>query len=206
MRALSQRLWLAVVGALFRLQPDDTVPVLSTVELSAMFDLGFRSKQLIRAAPTFRTNKPWYDAIMYAVKKTGVTTGTDQAGANPGGGPTRAASGDDSEEMHIGEVRALVRCREDDFAVVCDFDPVPAEPGCPFAERECDRLEWAGSAARGGVIRGVPMSMVLRLVHVVPDFKDLAARKGLQAAPAGPSSPWADLHAMRYFVNDFYPW
>jgi len=195
---LSERPGLALVAQLFKLQPEDKVPVLSTVELSASFDCGFRSKQLVRASPSFRNNKPWYDGVIYAVESDAPIERADGA---------TAESRDARQELHIGEVRALVRCVDDDYAVVCEFDPVPAEAGCPFDARECDRLKWAGSAATaGGVIRGVPLRMVRRLVHIVPDFKDLAARKGLQAAPAGYNSSPADLHAMRYFANAFHPW
>ena len=204
---LSKRPGLGLVGQLFKLRPEDTLPILTTVELSAVFDCGYRTKQLVRASPQFRTSKPWYDCIMYAVKTGVAVEHEDKDGeANTVDG-TNTRCVDQREELHIGEVRALVRCREDDYAVVCEFDPIPAEPGCPFDVRECDRLKWAGSAAtQGGVIRGVPLSMVRRLVHIVPDFKDLAARKGLQAAPAGYNSPRADVLAMRYFVNAFHPW
>jgi len=204
---LSKRPGLGLVGQLFKLRPEDTLPILTTVELSAVFDCGYRTKQLVRASPQFRTSKPWYDCVMYAVKTGVAVEHEDKDGeANTVDG-TNTRCGDQREELHIGEVRALVRCREDDYAVVCEFDPIPAEPGCPFDVRECDRLKWAGSAAtQGGVIRGVPLSMVRRLVHIVPDFKDLAARKGLQAAPAGYNSPRADVLAMRYFVNAFHPW
>jgi len=48
--------------------------------------------------------------------------------------------------------------------------------------------------------------MVQRIVHIVPEVQDLAAGKGLQAAPAGYNSSPADLNAMRDFANAFHPW
>jgi len=208
MRTLSQRSGLALVGDLFKLLPDDVVPVSSTVEIVLVFDCGYRRKQLIQAAHHLRTGKPWYDAIMYATDKKEVFGETTAGGSAEavGVGPSAARADDCGEELRTGEVRALVWCKEDDIAVVCEFEPVPPVSGCPFDATECDRLAWAGSAARGSVIRGVPLRMVRRHVHVPPDFKDLAARKGFQAAPAGYNSPLADLHAMRHSVNDFNPW
>jgi len=208
MRTLSQRPGLALAGDLFKLQPDDVVPVSSTVEIILVFDCGYRSKQLIQAAHQLRTGKPWYDAIMYVTDKKEVSRETTAGGSAEavGVGPSAARADDFGEELHTGEVRALVRCKEDDVAVVRAFEPVPPVSGCPFDATECDRLAWAGSAARGSVILGVPLSMVRRHVHVPPDFKDLAAWKGFQDAPAGYNSPLADLHAMRHSVNDFNPW
>jgi len=54
-RDLAKRPGLARLGALFGLPPDRKVPVLSTVEIKATFDCGARGKQLLRAAPKFKT-------------------------------------------------------------------------------------------------------------------------------------------------------
>lgn len=52
----------------------------------------------------------------------------------------------------------------------------------------------------------VRVSALRRLVHVVPDFLDLAMRRGLDAVPPGPHHHVAQHVAMRFFFNDFYPW
>ena len=223
--ALALRPGLSPLPALFGLPPKHKVPVLSTVEFTATFDCGTTSKQLLRASPHFRDGTAWYDTILFSVDDEvgkdhggaaaaptgpwagGVTeapigVGADGRCGNDGG---RSASGDE-EALHVGEVRAIIRCKEDDFAIVCEMDPVPAEPGCPFEARYCTRLKWRVSDRGGGGIRGVPLSNVRRLLDVVPDFKDLATRKGLQAAPAAYGASQADRFAMRYFSNEFFPW
>jgi len=201
------------------------VPVLSTVEFTATFDCGTTSKQLLRASPHFRDGTAWYDTILFSVDDEAEKDHAGAAAAPIGpwaGGVTEAPIGggadgrsgddggrsvtDDEEALHVGEVRAIILCKEADFANVCEMDPVPAEPGCPFEARYCTRLKWRVSDRGGGVIRGGPLSNVRRLLHVVPDFKDLATRKGLQAAPAAYGAPQADCVAMRYFSNEFFRW
>jgi len=83
---------------------------------------------------------------------------------------------------------------------------VPAYTGCPLDARYCTRLRWRVTERGGWVIRGVVLSQVRRLIHVVPGFKDSASRKGLQAAPAAYGAPQPDRVTMRYFCNDFFPW
>jgi len=212
---LSQRPGLAELGELFKLPPTRKVPVLTSVEFTAEFNCGTKTKQLLRASPHFRDERPGIDSILFAVDKPTNCVGDGVADRGHAGSSHAYGSGSDGanshtgraqEELHVGEVRAIIRCREDDYAVVCDMDTVDAEPGCPFWQRECDRLKWAVPSNGGSAIRGVPLSKIRRILHFVPDFKDLAARKGLAAAPAGYGSPAADRHAMRYFVNEFYPW
>jgi len=228
---LAQRPGLTALPALFGLPPNHRVPVLSTVEFTATFDCGTTTKQLLRASPQFRDDRSWYDAILFTVDK-GVATTNGSDGYNTGRGAavgddaaggvassvvsdgTGGSRGDDASgitteaeaTLHAGEVRAIIRCKEDDFAIVCEMDPVLAETGCPFDARYCTRLKWRVTERGGWVIRGVPLSQVRRLIHVVPDFKDLASRKGLQAAPAAYGAPQPDRIAMRYFCNDFFPW
>ena len=192
---LSQRPGLGAVGQIFKLPPESKVPVLAMVELDATFDCKTRTKQLLRAAPQFKNGKPWYDAILYTLDAEKQTENAvhDDGYVAP-------------NVIHAGEVRAIVRCKDDDYAVTCEMDVVDAEPGCPFGARFCTRFKWAGHASTGPVIRAVPLRNVTRVIHMVPDFKDLASRKGLGVAPARYDGSRADLHAMRYFLNEFYPW
>ena len=209
---LAQRPGLSDLSALFKLPPTSRVPVLSTVEFTPMFNCGTKSKQLLRASPHVRGERPWYDAILCSVEKPaggvdgGRTGRSSKDGSGSGSDGDSADAGGIPDEVHVAEVRAIIRCKEDDVAVVCDMDVVDSVPGCPFRQRACIRLKWALSSSGGSMIRAVPLSQVRRLVHVVPDFQDLASRKGLAAAPAGLRSPAADRRAMRYFINEFYPW
>ena len=211
---LSQRPGLRALGELFNLPSDRKVPVLATVEFDAVFDCQTRSKQLLRASPKFKTGKPWYDTILFTLdaedhSKDGVHgngggLGESRNGSGASGGVADAGAA--ANVIHAGEVRAIIRCKDDDYAIICEMDVVDAEPGCPFNARFCTRFKWAGHASSGSVIRAVPLRNVTRVIHVVPDFKDLASRKGLGAAPARYDGSRADLHAMRYFLNEFYPW
>lgn len=206
---LSQRPGLSELSTLFKLPSTRRVPVLSTVEFTAEFDCGTKHKQLLRASPQFRDERSWYDAILFSVHSGPVGAHGDRTGKGSSSGDSdgdSSCAGRIPDEVHVGEVRAIIRCKDDDFAVVCDMDVVDAVPGCPFGERDCSRLKWALSATGGSLIRAVPLSQVRRLLHVVPDFQNLASRKGLGAAPAGYRSPADDRRAMRYFVNEFYPW
>jgi len=209
---LSQRPRLSELSTLFKLPPTRRVPVLSTVEITAEFDCGTKHKQLLRASPQFRDERAWYDAILFSVESGPVGAHGGRTGRSSKDGSSGGSDGDSSsagrnpDEVHVGEVRAIIRCKDDDFAVVCDMDVVDSVPGCPFGERDCSRLKWALSATGGNLIRAVPLSQVRRLLHVVPDFQNLASRKGFGAAPAGYQSPEYDRRAMRYFVNEVYPW
>jgi len=66
---LSQRPGLAELGTPFKLPPTRKVPVFSTVEFTAELNCGATTKQLLRASPQFRDERPWYDAILFAVDK-----------------------------------------------------------------------------------------------------------------------------------------
>jgi len=56
------------------------------------------------------------------------------------------------------------------------------------------------------VARAVPVHRIRRLLHVVPDFADLAERHGYDAAPAPPDALPEHPQEMRYFSNGCYPW
>lgn len=43
--------------------------------------------------------------------------------------------------LHVGEVRAIIRCKDADYAVLCEFDPLDGEAGCPLGDRYCTRLK-----------------------------------------------------------------
>jgi len=181
---LSKRPGLANLGRLFRLPPHRNVPVMATVEILATFDCEARGKQLLRATALFKTGKPWYDTIIFTLNhaEEKAANGVVNAGDGNRGGDDAAASSDANrveKVIHVGEVRLIVRCADADYAVVCEMDPVEPEPGCPLAERDCTRLKWTSTTSAGApVIRAIPVRDVTRVIHVIPDFKDLARRKG----------------------------
>ena len=88
---LAKRPGLARFGALLGLPPDGKVPVLSTVGIKATFECGAPGKQLLRAAPKFKTRKPWYDAVIFSLCKE------VDAGAS-------LAASDAQAVLHVGDV------------------------------------------------------------------------------------------------------
>ena len=209
---LSKRPGLANLGRLFGLPPHRKVPVLATVEINATFDCEARGKQLLRAAALFKTDKPWYDTIIFTLSHGDEKAANGVVNDGDGNrGRDDAAASPDADRVekviHVGEVRLIVRCADADYAVVCEMDPVDPEPGCPLAERDCTRLKWTSTTSVGApVIRAIPVRDVTRVIHVIPDFKDLARRKGFGAAPAGRAASGSDRVDMRYHLNEFYPW
>jgi len=87
------------------------------------------------------------------------------------------------------------------------MEDVAAEPLCPFVERGCVRLKWLATENASGVrLRLVPVAHVQRLAFFVPDFSDLAARRGVDAEVPAMDSALQDRLEMRFFLNIFFPW
>lgn len=172
---------LTSLPALLGVPPSRMLPVLGRVRISAMFDCGGKAPQIVRSSRSFR-EAPWLDCVMYSV-------------------------GADTHTLYVGEVRALLRLPSGDVAVVGEMAPVDARPGCPLAARGCTRLRWLQRAGEADcAVRIVPVANLRRVVHVVPDLRDLSVRRGLSALPPGESAPLRDRLAMRFFLNVFYPW
>jgi len=112
-----------------------------------------------------------------------------------------------SSQRCVGEVRALIRQETGYSAVIMEMAPVGAEDDYPLAARGCQRVRWQmWDAEAACAIRVVPLEQVVRVVHVVPDFAELAARRGFSVAPAARDAPLQDRLDMRYWLNAFYPW
>lgn len=191
--ALAQRPGLGRLASVLGMDPNVKVPVLGQVKFLAELDCGTRLPQTLRASENYRRKGAWFDAIVYTVA---------------GEAPVVDASGTANVRLHYGEVRALVRHKEEDVAVVCDMDAVEADAACPLGQRECTRLKWRVPAAEQGSwsITAVPVSRVRRVVHVVPDFGELSARLGVKALPARYTASVDERRDMRYYENAFYPW
>lgn len=188
--SLARRPGLQRLGQLLQMSDARKVPVLTFVKFIATLDCDTAVEQTLWSTPSYR-GAPWFDAVLYSLD------------ADQGGG---TAASDSGEVLHVGDVRALIRCAEGDVAVVCEMEPVPPEPGCPLFQRGCTRLKWATPPlGTDWALRAVPLRSVRRVVHVVPDFKDLSARRGLRALPPGYRGPFREHRDMRFFVNDFTP-
>jgi len=186
---LSLRPGLANLSALLNQPAATKLLVVGQVEFAARLECGTPVKQTLRGSPSFRTGEAWFDALQYE----GISTNADDG--------TRAAV-----TLRYGEVRAILRYKEEDVVVICKLGEVAAVPKCPLAERLCTRLAWDLGEDGAWGLEAVPLSRVRRVVHVVPDFADLKRRCGMKALPPSYIGPVEDLREMRYFVNDMYPW
>lgn len=190
--ALSQRPGLARLASLLDLHPSTQLHVLGRVIFTAKLDDGTELRHTLRSYSAYRDKGAWYDVAVYTID--GDMPVVDEDGVKP--------------RRRYGEVRALLRYAEEDVAVVCDFQEVDADEECPLAERGCKRFKWAEPESREGdwQLRVVPMSRVLRVAHVVPDFAELSARRGIEALPARYSAPLGEQRVMRYYENAFFAW
>jgi len=178
---IARRPGLARLSTMLGLHPGDKVHALSRVSIEGVYDCGGKSKQLLRSAEDFR-GACWYDSVIY--KPTAI-----------------------SDQRCVGEVRAIIRMEAGDLAVIMEMAPVNADDGCPLAERGCQRLQWLKwDGEVDCAVRLVPIEQVMRVVHVVPDFADLAARRGFGVGAVARDGPLSDRLAMRYWMNAFYPW
>jgi len=177
---LATRPGLSRVSEILGIRNKATVPVLSRVYIDARFDCGARLPQLLRSSPNFH-GFAWYDAVHYNVE-----------------GET---------EPMVGELRALVRLREGDHALIREWMPAAPSPGCPLTAKGCQRLQWRvrDGAAAVSVVK-IKTSNILRLAHVVPDFGELLVRRGLDADPPALCRPDVEHRAMRFFLNPFLSW
>jgi len=180
-RDLAARPDLANVGALLRMAAHRQVRVTTRTSIQARFDCGTRVQQHVRATEEY-LGAPWYDAVLY----------------HPGGDNTRVC---------VGELRAIVRGPKGDAVVLVAMESVPSEPLCPFVARGCVRLKWRiAEGATDMTLRLVPVDHVKRLAFVVPDFSDLAARRGVTADLPSMEGPLQERLDMRFFLNVFFPW
>lgn len=172
---------LAGVAAALELPVDARVRISTRVQFEAVFECGSTLTQLLYASPSFRGD-PWYDFVLYS-------------------------SADDTSTLSVAEVRAIVRQPDGDVAVVADMAVVPGVANCPLVSRGCTRLAWSVHDGETDVVlRILPLPAIRRVLHVVPDFADLASRRGFDAKPAQWGDPVEDRLAMRFFINAFYPW
>lgn len=191
-RELSRRPGLRGMGAVLDRLPNFKLGVVPSKKIIAHLECGSPLQQIVRASSSFH-GTPWYDAVLYMVDDNSTRTpgGKDEPSHQP--------------VQYLGEARAIINGEDEDMAVVCNMTPVQSAPSCPLSARECLRFKWAVSASgEDWSIAVVPIRRIVRVVHLVPDFGDVLRRRGPLALPIG--GPVADLRAMRYFVNPFYPW
>jgi len=179
--AIAQRPGLTRFPELVGLHANDKVRSVSRGAIDGVFECGGKAKQLLHCAEEFRASS-WYDSVVYK--------------------PISSSS-----QRCVGEVRALIQQETGYSAVIMEMAPVGAEDDCPLAARGSQRVRWQmWDAEADCAIRVVPLEQVVRVVHVLPDFSDLAARRRFSVAPAARDAPLQDRLDMRYWLNAFYPW
>ena len=127
--ALASRPGMAAMAELLQFPLAAKVPVLSLVTITAELDCGAHVPQQLRSNPSF-LGAPWYDAVLYRVDsgdETGVNGEAEDSGSK--GAPIEGSSvgersgvagagGKNSADLCIGEVRAIVRHQDGDYAYV----------------------------------------------------------------------------------------
>jgi len=94
-----------------------------------------------------------------------------------------------------------------DVLVVQRMESADHQSTCVLSLFKCRRYQWVMDPTTGfPALDVVPLSDVVRLEHVVPDFADLGRRWGLLGTPATtPDTPY-ERRRERYFTNAFFPW
>ena len=113
------------------LRPTDTVAELGEIKFLARLECGTRFRQTLRSSVNYRRKGARFDSDIYTVAgETAIDTG----------GVAKA-------RLRYGEVRVLLRYREEDVALVCDMEAVDSDETCPLGQRQCIRLKWAVPAS-----------------------------------------------------------
>lgn len=183
--SLAARPGLSSLPGVIGLRCGDRVAVPKHVFFQARLGDGRRLRQVVRASEAFHGSK-WYDYVAYR------------------------ASGTESE---YGHVRLLVRLDGGvDVAVVAELERVTAAVECPLSARGCTRLRWTTATAGAGAsasrhvrLRAVPVSDIIRVVHIVPDSAELCRRLGLGPSPPSFGANGQNVWDMRYLLNAFLP-
>jgi len=162
--ALASRPGLANIFGVLNIQDSDQVRVTQTLDFNARFNCGSRIPQRLRATTNDRGSS-WLNRVLFY----------------PPSKPN---------DRRIGQVHAIVRRADGDHAVLCLMRPTAKDNKCPLQSRGCTRLQWHVAARATDVsVLSVPVANTLRIVHVVPDFAELAARTNLHTAPASLDAP-----------------
>ena len=140
--------------------------------------------QLVRAARSLY-RKPWFDHLYYDV---------------PG----------DRAEQRLGLARLLVRAVSGvrrEVLVVQRLEPAVHQSTCVLSLFKCRRYQWVMDATTGfPALDVVPLTDVVRLENVVPNFSDLGRRWGLLGTPATTPDTPQERRRERYFTNACFPW
>lgn len=169
---------------LLEVDPATTVTVAKTLVFAPRFEWNaVRDAQYLRATPSFN-GRPWYDHLRYL-----------------------SVDG----EVCWGQARLVLRRIANTTRhciVVWRMRRAEARQGCVLTAHGCQRLAWhvpfPGSLWPSVDILDV--EQILRLEHVLPDWRDLADRRGIDAMDSETVLTSAERSQARFFVNAFFPW
>jgi len=174
---------MASLGSLLSKEAESSLVISPSFTFHCTFEWGASSVVQTACATESHLGKPRYDYIWYS---------------------------DESGQRQLGLVRLVVRMLGgvvDDFAVVRRMHAAAPIPRCTLTKFGCRRMAWCFDNPTDDwpLLARVPLTSVLRVEHVVPDFQDLSERRGLRAVPSNVPDTVAERHAARFFTNRFYP-
>lgn len=185
---LAARPGLSTLAALLGVSDRHRVAVPSHVFFSAQIAGDGARRQVVRASPSFH-GRQWFDHVECM-----------PAGA--------AAEG----TTQFGQVRLIVRRADEvDHVILAEMERVVGADECPLSSRGCTQLRWCASEPheRGAVaqvrLRAVPVTDIVRVVHIVPDCADMGRREKIGVTPPAFGTDSARVWTMRYLLNAFYP-
>lgn len=161
-----------------------TVNAAKTLKFYAKFEWGAATRvQYLRASPAFN-GKPWFDHVRYK---------------------------GENGEVRWGEARLVLRRvgpTRRQCIVVRRMQVAAPAPHCVLTAHGCQRLGWYFHTPQDvwPAIEVVEVHQLLRLENVVPDWRDLASRHGLEVMPSKKQITADEYRQERFFVNAFYPW
>lgn len=161
-----------------------SVSAAKTVKFYAKFEWGAPTRiQYLRATPAFN-GKPWFDHVRYM---------------------------GDNAEVRWGEARMVLRRvgpTRRPCVILRRMRVAAPVPGCVLTAHGCQRLAWhfQSPEAMWPTVEVVEVGQLLRLENIVPDWRDLASRRGIDAMPSQEPTTMDEYRQQRFFVNAFYPW
>jgi len=174
---------MAGLGELLGKDGDCSLVVSSSFTFYCNFEWGAEAVVQTACATESYLGKPRYDHVWYA---------------------------DTNCQRRLGWSRLVVRMLGgvvDDFVVVHRMEEVPSRPDCPLTRWGCKRMAWSflSPDVEWPALARVPLTSVLRVEHVVPDFEGLSDRHGLHAVPSNTPNTAVERRVERFFTNHFYP-
>lgn len=187
---LAERRGLSGLQDLLGVDSCASVAVPSYVYIDARPLPGYKLRQVLLSSPSFH-GEPWHDHLEYSLEN---------------------APADST--VHHGQAHLLLRLSDGvNVIVVAEMETLPVVEESPLTAGGCIQLRWkmGGDAETPSSLlpvrlRLVPLTNVVRLVHILPDFADMCRRRQrLGTDPPSFGTTGECVRDMRYFLNAFIP-